>query len=61
VESIAISKDHANMVRYKSGKDNDYWKVSSYLQQLVHKAPMKVANAWKKWEKIKGLPLGWQY
>lgn len=47
-ESIAISANHINMVKFPSNEDGGYEKVSGHLWLLANKAPDVIATRWGK-------------
>lgn len=52
-ESVAISADHLNMVKFASSEDGGYRKVSGHLQLLAEEAPDAIGARWEEQDKIK--------
>lgn len=52
-ESVAISADHLNMVKFASGEDGGYKTVSGHLQLLADEAPNVIDARWEEQKKIK--------
>lgn len=51
-ESIAISANHLDMVKFASCEDGGYEKVSGHLQILFEEAPDAIDARWKEQGRI---------
>jgi hypothetical protein len=54
-EKIAIYKNHVGMVKFSSEEDEDYRTLRDHLNDMVRKAPEKVAEKWRQYKKREGL------
>lgn len=51
-ESIAISADHINMVKFASKESNEYKTVSGHLQVMVQDCGNVVALRWEQEDRL---------
>lgn len=46
VDLIEIRKNHRNMVRFRSARDDDFTTIADHLSIMAEKAVDKIASAW---------------
>lgn len=47
VEVVEVHKDHHNLVRFRSAKDDDFATIADHLSIMAENAPSKVEGAWR--------------